>query len=45
VPEDVGRTEKLRRFLAALDTADDITVIVSHDLAALAASGLPEWAE
>jgi glyoxylase-like metal-dependent hydrolase (beta-lactamase superfamily II) len=43
VPEDTRRTEELRRYLAALDAEDDISVVVSHDLEALAASGLPEW--
>jgi glyoxylase-like metal-dependent hydrolase (beta-lactamase superfamily II) len=45
VPEDTRRTEQLRRYLAALDAEDDISVVVSHDLEALRASGLPEWAE
>jgi glyoxylase-like metal-dependent hydrolase (beta-lactamase superfamily II) len=44
VPEDTARTEDLRRYLAALDAEEDITVVVSHDLEALQASGLPEWA-
>lgn len=43
VPENTRRTEELRRYLAALDAEDDITVVVSHDLEALRASGLPEW--
>jgi len=43
VPEDTRRTEELRRYLTALDAEDDITVVVSHDLEALRASGLPEW--
>jgi len=43
VPEDTARTDELRRYLAALDAEDDITVVVSHDLDALRASGLPEW--
>jgi glyoxylase-like metal-dependent hydrolase (beta-lactamase superfamily II) len=43
VPEDTRRTALLRRYLAQLDAEDDITVIVSHDLAALRGSGLPEW--
>lgn len=43
VPEDTRRTEALRRHLAALDAEDDITVVVSHDLEALAQSGLPRW--
>jgi glyoxylase-like metal-dependent hydrolase (beta-lactamase superfamily II) len=43
VPEDTRRTEQLRRYLAALDAEDDISVVVSHDLDALRAGGLPEW--
>jgi glyoxylase-like metal-dependent hydrolase (beta-lactamase superfamily II) len=43
VPEDTRRTEELRLYLAALDAEDDVTVVVSHDLDALRASGLPEW--
>jgi glyoxylase-like metal-dependent hydrolase (beta-lactamase superfamily II) len=43
VPEDTRRTEELRRWLAALDAEPDISVVVSHDLGALEASGLPEW--
>ncbi|HEU4430763.1 MAG TPA: MBL fold metallo-hydrolase [Myxococcota bacterium] len=45
VPEDTRRTAELRQYLAALDAAPDITVVVSHDLPALRESGLPEWAE
>ena len=43
VPEDTRRTEELRLYLAALDAEADITVVVSHDLDALRASGMPEW--
>jgi glyoxylase-like metal-dependent hydrolase (beta-lactamase superfamily II) len=43
VPEDTRRTAELRQYLAALDAEPDISVVVSHDLAALRASGLPEW--
>jgi glyoxylase-like metal-dependent hydrolase (beta-lactamase superfamily II) len=43
VPEDTARTEELRRYFAALDAEDDITVVVSHDLGALEASGLTPW--
>jgi len=32
VPEDTARTRDLRRWLAALDAAPDIDVVVSHDL-------------
>ena len=45
VPEDTRRTAELRQYLAALDAEPDISVVVSHDLAALRASGLPEWSE
>jgi glyoxylase-like metal-dependent hydrolase (beta-lactamase superfamily II) len=44
VPEDTRRTAELRQYLAALDAEPDITVVVSHDLPALRASGLLEWA-
>lgn len=43
VPEDTARTELLRRYFAALDAEEDITVVVSHDLDALRASGMPAW--
>jgi len=43
VPEDTSRTTELREWLAMLDAQDDITVVVSHDLEALATSGLPGW--
>jgi glyoxylase-like metal-dependent hydrolase (beta-lactamase superfamily II) len=43
VPEDTARTEELRRYFAALDAEDDITVVVSHDLGALEQSGLAAW--
>lgn len=33
VPEHTGRTAELRTWLAALDAAPDIDVVVSHDLA------------
>lgn len=42
VPENTGRTAELRRWLAALDDRADMTVIVSHDLPDIEASGLPE---
>lgn len=42
VPENTARTAELRRWLAALDAEPDITVVVSHDLDDVAASGLPE---
>jgi len=43
VPEDTRRTEELRRYLAALDAEDDVTVVVSHDLDALTVSGMEAW--
>lgn len=44
VPEHTARTAELRRWLAALDAERDVTVIVSHDLPDIEASGLPEHA-
>ena len=44
VPENTAQTRKLRRWLAALDADENISVIVSHDLAALEASGLKPFA-
>lgn len=41
VPENTGRTEDLRLWLTGLDTHDDIDVVVSHDLEALLATGMP----
>ncbi len=43
VPENTGRTQDLRQWLAALDSNDDMTVIVSHDLDDLKSSGMPEY--
>lgn len=42
VPESTARMALLRRWLAALDVRADTTVIVSHDLRDVEASGLPE---
>lgn len=42
VPENTARTAELRRWLAALDARADTTVIVSHDLPDIEASGLAE---
>lgn len=42
VPENTARTAELRRWLAALDAEEDMTVIVSHDLPDIATSGMPE---
>jgi len=42
VPEHTAHTARLRRWLAALDARADTTVIVSHDLPDIEASGLPE---
>ena len=42
VPLDVtGGTEELRLWFASLDAEPDITVLVSHDVDDIAASGLP----
>lgn len=43
VPENTARTAELRRWLAALDARDDITVVVSHDPEDAAASHLPVY--
>jgi glyoxylase-like metal-dependent hydrolase (beta-lactamase superfamily II) len=41
VPEARGRLERLRLWLRDLDARPDSTVLVSHDLDAIEASGLP----
>lgn len=43
VPENTARTEVLRKWLAALDANDDMSVVVSHDLGDVAGSGIPEF--
>ena len=43
VPEDTGRTAELRQWLRASDLREDTTVIVSHDLGDIEASGIPEF--
>ncbi len=43
VPEHTGRNDMLRPWLAALDAEADTTVIVSHDLPDIAASGMAEY--
>ena len=43
VPENTGRLEKLRMWLKRLDARDDMTVIISHDITDIKASGLPEF--
>ena len=43
VPENTGRTEALRLWLAELDANDDMTVVVSHDLAAIKATGMATY--
>lgn len=43
VPEHTGRIGLLRPWLAALDAEADTTVIVSHDLPDIAASGMAEY--
>lgn len=42
VPEDTGQTRELRRWLDGLGNRSDTTVVVSHDLADIVASGIPE---
>ena len=42
VPENTSQTARLRQWLAKLDALDFASVIVSHDLNALQASGLPQ---
>lgn len=42
VPEHVERNEQMRLWLADLDARNDITVLVSHDLPDIQASGLRE---
>jgi glyoxylase-like metal-dependent hydrolase (beta-lactamase superfamily II) len=41
VPEARGRLEEVRLWLRGLDVRPDVTVLVSHDLDAIEASGLP----
>ena len=43
VPENTSRIEALRRWLADLDNNPDMTVIVSHDLGAVKASGMEPY--
>lgn len=43
VPEHTARSEVLRLWLTELDTNEDMTVIVSHDIADIAASGMIEY--
>ena len=43
VPENTGRTEALRLWLTGLDANDDMTVVVSHDLADIEGSGMAEY--
>lgn len=45
VPENTGRTEDLRLWLTGLDSNADIDVVVSHDLEALLATGMPKFGE
>lgn len=44
VPEDTQRTGRLRQWLRELTQHDAITVVVSHDLQDIKASGLPAFA-
>jgi glyoxylase-like metal-dependent hydrolase (beta-lactamase superfamily II) len=43
VPEHTARTEALRLWLARLDANDDMTVVVSHDLADIEAGRMTEY--
>jgi glyoxylase-like metal-dependent hydrolase (beta-lactamase superfamily II) len=43
VPENTGRNEALRLWLSSLDANRDMTVIVSHDLPDIKASGMAEF--
>ncbi len=43
VPENTARTEELRQWFAGLDSNVDMTVLVSHDLPDIEASGLVEF--
>ncbi len=45
VPENTGRNEALRLWLSGLDANRDMTVIVSHDLPDIKASGMAEFGE
>ena len=44
VPEDTDRTAMLRRWLGRLDKRAGVTVLPAHDVVAMAAAGLPNWA-
>jgi len=44
-PESTTRTEELRLWLAELEKEADMSVVVSHDLAATLEAGLPMWAD
>ena len=43
VPENTSRTEALRLWFSELDARPDITVIVSHDVDDVEASGMPRF--
>ena len=43
VPENTARTAELRKWLTRLDSKEDMTVLVSHDLPDIQASGLVEF--
>ena len=43
VPENTARNDILRPWLGALDAEEDTTVIVSHDLLDIVASGMAEY--
>lgn len=43
VPESPARLERMRLWLAELDRAEDLTVVVSHDLTSLEGTPIPAW--
>ncbi len=43
VPENTKRLGEVRRWLAELDARDDVTVIISHDIDDIRASGMAEF--
>ena len=43
MPENTIRTEALRVWLAKVEAMEDVKVVVSHDLADIEASDIPEY--
>ena len=43
VPENTARTAELRQWLLKLDSNDDMTILVSHDVGEVLASGIVEF--